>query len=212
MNNNTAVAAGRALMREDAEVSVLRFLWASRAEWSGREIARKVGLSAPACHAALKGLDSRGLAHFRRVSNLHLYRINPENYLVRSAFTPLFEAEAAMPKAIEAAITGTLTRPAKPAVTALVLFGSRTRVAEARPTSDLDLMVVLASKEDLAVLEAKLERLKESLFRRFHVPLSPYVQTLSELREKHRRKLPLVGEILKDGRTIYGMDLKEMLQ
>ena len=55
-------------------------------------------MSAPACHEALKKLDARGFVQFRRVSNVHLYKINPENYLVENVFTRLFEAEAAMPK------------------------------------------------------------------------------------------------------------------
>ena len=71
--------------------------------------------------------------------------------------------------------------------------------------------MVLPSKVGLKDLEPKLEELKGALFRRFHVPLSPYVQTLSELRQKHHRKLPLLEEILKDGRTIYGKDVKELL-
>lgn len=190
---------------------VLRFLWTSRAEWSGREIARKVGLSAPACHATLKVLDARGLVHFRRVSNVHLYKLNPESYLVEKVFGPFFEAEAAMPAQLEATITKALARPAASEVVSLVLFGSYARGTKLRETSDLDLLVVVPSKDDLDALGPKLERLKEALFRRFHLPLSPYVQTLAELRQKHERKLPLIGEILKDGRAIYGRDVKELL-
>ncbi len=195
------------LLHEDAKARVLRFLWSSRAEWSGREIARRVGLSAPACHATLKRLDARGLVHLRRVSNVHLYKINPESYLIHDVFGPFFEAEAAMPQRMEAAITKAL----KPEVVSLVLFGSMARGTRIGAGSDLDLLVVLPSTGSLKDLEPKLERLKDALFRRFHVPLSPYIQTLPELRRKHHRKLPLIGEILKEGRTIYGKDVKELL-
>ncbi len=196
---------------EDAETRVLRFLWRSRGEWSGREVARKAGLSAPSCHEALKRLDARGLVLFRRVSNVHLYRINPDSYLVQKAFGPLFQAEEALPKEMEAAVKDTLTHPAKPSVLSIVLFGSMARGTNIRPTSDLDLLVVLPTKDDLKALEPRLEALRDTLFKRFHVPLSPYVQTLSELRRKHREKLPLIGQILKDGRTIHGKDIKELL-
>lgn len=189
---------------------VLKFLWSSRAEWSGREIARKVGLSAPACHEALKKLDARGLAHFRRVSNAHLYKINPENYLVQNVFAHLFEAEAAMPKQIEAAIKKGLAGSAKDDIVSIVLFGSTARGTQ-QLGSDLDLLIVLRAKEGLKTLEPLIEELRALLFRRFNAPLSPYIQTLSELRQKHHRKLPLIGEILKDGRTICGKDIKELL-
>ena len=208
---NKIVSGSPVFLHEDAQSRVLRFLWRSRTEWSGREIARKVGLSAPSCHETLKKLDARGLVELRRVSNVHLYKINSENYLIEDVFGPFFEAEAAMPKQMEATITKALTRPAKPEVVSLVLFGSMARGTKIRASSDLDLLVVLPSKDSLKSLEPKLEQLKEALFRRFHVPLSPYVQTLPELRRKHHRKLPLIGEILKDGRTIYGKDVKELL-
>lgn|GEM_PF-2522097 len=50
-----------------------------------------------------------------------------------------------------------------------------------------------------------------TLFRRFHLALSPYAQTLSELRLKYERKIPLIREIMKDGRTIYGKELKDLV-
>ena len=97
------------LLNQKSPALVLRFLWKSRAEWSGREIARQTGLSAPACHQALKQLDARGLALFRRISNVHLYKINPDNYLVAHIFGPLFETEAALPGQVLSAIKKFLT-------------------------------------------------------------------------------------------------------
>lgn len=196
---------------ENAQSRVLRFLWRSRVEWSGREIARKVGLSAPACHDALKKLNARGLVLFRRVSNVHLYQINAENYLVRNVFAHQFEAEAAMPKKIAMEIRNTLVHGRDVDIVSLAIFGSFARGAEIRPSSDLDLLVVVPTKEGEKNMEPRLERLRELLFKRFSMPLSPYVQTISELRHKHAQKLPLIGEILKDGKTIYGKDIEELL-
>lgn len=207
---NNLVAGPPAFIEEDAQSRVLRFLWRSRAEWSGREISRKVGLSAPSCHETLKKLDARGLVHLRRVSNMHLYKINPENYLVRNVFARLFEAEAGMPKQIEAVLRKSLVDSLGSDILSIVLFGSMARGTEGLG-SDLDLLVVLPEKESLKALEPRVERLRALLFKRFNVGLSPYVQTLSELRRKHERRLPLIREILKDGRTIYGKDLKDLL-
>ena len=207
MNNNPARSA---LFHEDAQTRVLRFLWRSRAEWSGREVARKVGLSAPACHEALKKLDARGLVRFRRVSNVHLYQLNPESYLVENVFARLFEAEAAMPKRIAAVVRKVLVDPSRSDIVSIVLFGSMARGA-AQLGSDIDLLVVLSAKGGLKALEPRVERLRAMLFARFSVPLSPYIQTLSELRSKYDRELPLIKEILKDGLTIYGKEIKELL-
>lgn len=199
----------KSVPRGDAPTRVLRFLWASRSEWSGREIARKVGLSAPSCHEALKELDARGMVLLRRVSNVHLYKLNPESYFVQSMYTPFFEAEAAMPGKIEAAVKKELA-VSEGGVLSLVIFGSRARGA-GRPGSDLDLLVVLSRREKASGMEERLERLREQLSRRFNLPLFPYVQTLLELKVKQRRKLPLIGRILAEGRAIYGKDVKELL-
>ncbi len=208
--SNARALEPSALLHEDARTRVLRFLWRSRAEWSGREIARKVGLSAPACHETLKKLDTRGLVLFRRVSNVHLYKINPENYLICNVFAHQFEAEAAMPKKVAALVTKSLVDSAKTDILSIVLFGSMARGTE-QLGSDLDILVVLPTKKGVKALELRIENLRESLFKRFSVPLSPYVQTLSELRHKHQQKLPLIREILKDGQTIFGKEIKELL-
>ena len=207
---NNHVARPSAILREDSQSRVLRFLWRSRAEWSGREIARKVGLSAPACNETLKKLDAQGLVELRRVSNVHRYKINSENYLVRRVFALQFEAEAAMPKQIAAAVKKSLVDSSKSDIVSIVLFGSMARGTE-RLGSDLDLLVVVPAKESVKALEPRVERLRTFLFKRFSMPLSPYVQTLSELRDKHHRGLPLIREILQDGRTIFGQDIKELL-
>ncbi|MEK7857578.1 MAG: nucleotidyltransferase domain-containing protein [Elusimicrobiota bacterium] len=197
-------------LHEDAQSRVLRFLWRSQGEWSGREIARKIGLSAPACHETLKKLDARGLVLLRRVSNVHLYKINPDNYLIRNVFALLFKAEAAMPKQLEAVVRRSLVDSRGSDILAIVLFGSMARGTE-QLGSDLDLLVVIPAKEGLEALEPRVERLSALLFKRFNVPLSHYIQTLPELLRKHHQKLPLIREILKDGRTIYGKDIKELL-
>jgi len=95
-------------------------------------------------------------------------------------------------------------------IVSLVLFGSMAR-GTGRLGSDLDLLVVVPAKEALKTIEPHVERLRALLFKRFNVPLSLYLQTLPELRRKHHQKLPLIREILKDGRTIYGTDLKDLL-
>jgi predicted nucleotidyltransferase len=207
---NNLVSGSPAFLHEDAQSRVLRFLWRSRAEWSGREIARKVGLSAPSCHETLKKLNGRGLVELRRVSNVHLYKINSENYLVRNVFALQFEAEAAMPKQIAAAVKKSLVDSRRSDIVSIVLFGSMARGTE-RLGSDLDLLIVVPAKESVKALEPRVECLRALLFKRFSIPLSPYVQTLSELRDKHHHKLPLIREILKDGRTVFGQDIKELL-
>jgi predicted nucleotidyltransferase len=188
----------------------LRFLWRSRGQWSGREIARKVGLSAPSCHEALKKLDARGLVQFHRISNMHVYGLNGDSYLLKEAFIPLFAAEEDMPRQINALVRETLAAPPNDGIVSIAVFGSMAR-GTARLGSDLDVFIVLRRGEDVKVLEPRKEDLRKTLYQRFRLALSPYAQTLSELRLKHARKIPLIQEILKDGITIYGKEIKDLV-
>jgi predicted nucleotidyltransferase len=142
---------------------------------------------------------------------VHLYKINPENYLVRNVFARLFEAEADMPKQVAALINKVIVDSPKPDIISIVLFGSMARGTE-RLGSDMDVLIVLTAKECLKTVEPRVERLRDLLFRRFSIPLSPYIQTLRELRHKYDRKLPLVLGIMKERPTIYGKDIKELLR
>lgn len=200
------------LLNQKSPALVLRFLWKSRAEWSGREIARQTGLSAPACHQALKQLDARGLALFRRVSNVHLYKINPDNYLVAHVFGPLFETEAALPGQVLIAIKKFLTGyPENEKLLSAVMFGSMATGHE-RLNSDLDLLIVTRDASSAMDMEERIQELRTSVYRKFGIPLSPYIQPLAALKAKYKQKLPLLLRILKEGQGMYGKDLKELLR
>jgi len=200
------------VLNQKSQALVLRFLWKSRSEWSGREISRQTGLSAPACHQALKQLDARGLALFRRVSNVHLYKINSDNYLVEHVFAPLFETEAALPGQVLKTIKGFMAAyPGNKKLLSAVVFGSMATGRE-RLNSDLDLLVVTSDTASAGELEQRIQDLRTLVYRKFSIPLSPYIQPLAEIRAKLKKKLPLILRILEEGQGIYGKDLKELLQ
>lgn len=199
------------VLNQKSQALVLRFLWKSRSEWSGREISRQTGLSAPACHKALKQLDARGLALFRRVSNVHLYKINSDNYLVEHVFAPLFETEAALPGQVIKNIKGFLASyPANKKPLSAVVFGSMATGRE-RLSSDMDMLVVAGDTASAKELEQRIQELRTLIYRKFSIPLSPYIQPLAEIRAKHKKKLPLILRILEEGLCIYGKDLRELL-
>ena len=200
------------VLNQKSQALVLRFLWKSRSEWSGREISRQTGLSAPACHQALKQLDARGLALFRRVSNVHLYKVNSDNYLVEHVFAPLFETEAALPGQVLKTIKVFLAAyPGNKKLLSVVVFGSMATGRE-RLSSDMDLLVVAQDDASAKELEQHIQDLRTLVYRKFSIPLSPYIQPLAEIRAKYKKKLPLILRILEEGQCIYGKDLKELLQ
>ncbi len=198
------------VFQQGSQLRILKFLWGSRDEWSGREIAREVGLSAPACHEALKRLNARGLVTFRNIGHIHLYKVVEDNYLNRNIFAKLFEAEKSLPDDVAKLITKSLANGTKTEILSIVLFGSIAR-GKGRLDSDMDLLVVTATKEDLKSLQPALDNLGELLIRQFGMALSPYAQSLADFRHKHAQHLPLIKEILKDGQCLYGKEPKELL-
>jgi predicted nucleotidyltransferase len=199
------------ILNRKSQAAVLRFLWKSRSEWGGREIARQTGISAPSCHQALKQLDATGLVLFRRVANAHLYRINSENYLVDKVFTPLFEAEAAMPAQLIETIREFLTKgPGSGELLCAAVFGSMAAGRE-KLDSDMDLLLVTTTAAAAAALETRMQDLRKLVYKKFSIPVSPYIQPLADIRAKHKKKLPLVNRILEENKLICGKTLQELL-
>ncbi len=212
INNMTPKLSALSILNQKSPALVLRFLWKSRAEWSGREISRQTGISAPTCHQALKQLNARGLALFRRVSNVHLYKINSDNYLVEHVFAPLFETEAALPGQVRKTIKKFLADyPGNKKLLSAVVFGSMATGRE-NLNSDLDLLVVTRDEATAKEIDWRIQELRTLVYKKFSIPLSPYIQSLAEIKTKHEKKLPLILRILKEGQTLYGKDLKELLQ
>ncbi len=199
------------VLHQESQVRVLRFLMKSRTEYSGREIARMVGLSAPSTHEALKKLHDRGLVYFRGVSKMHLYKVNEDNYLVKNVFAPLFKAEKSVPNEINKLIKRMLTSDKKKdRIVSLVVFGSRARGDETL-FSDLDLCVIIKDKASVKAVGDDLHQLSGSLYRRFSIGLSPYPNTLADFKRKHAEKLAVIKNILKEGKCIYGKKPEELI-
>jgi predicted nucleotidyltransferase len=200
-----------AILNSKSQAAVLRFLWKTGGEWGGREVARQTGLSAPACHTALKQLDATGLVLFRRISNSHLYKINSGNYLVEKVFAPLFEAETAMPGLLIKTVRDYLAKETAPgALLCAAVYGSMATGRE-KLESDMDLLLVASTPAAAAALEQPVQGLRKLIYKKFSIPVSPYIQPLAELQLKYKKKLPLVINMLAENKLVYGKDLKELL-
>ena len=116
-----------------------------------------------------------------------------------------------MPGQVLKTIKGFLTAyPGKKKLLSAAVFGSMATGRE-RLDSDLDLLVVTSDTASAGELEQRIQDLRTLVYRKFSIPLSPYIQPLAEIRAKLKKKLPLILRILEDGQSIYGKDLKELL-
>jgi predicted nucleotidyltransferase len=130
---------------------------------SGREVARRAGVSHPTALKALDLLADVGLAVVGRGSVQDTYRLNRDHVLA-APLADLFEIESAVGREL-----AVFVRDRIPALTDKVrsatLFGS-VLWGESSTTSDVDLAVA-CSAADVEEVEAAMAELSEEVHRRF---------------------------------------------
>lgn len=104
---------------------------------SGRDIARRAGVSQPTAAEVLRALEDQGLLIVGRRPRAAYYRLNPDHVLapmLAEIFVRESEVRADLERRVASAIAGL------PDVEAAYLFGSAAR-GDMRPSSDIDVAV-----------------------------------------------------------------------
>ena len=168
-------------------------------EFTGREIARLLGMSHTTVLDALRGLADRGVVIERVMGRAHVFRANREHFL-HSTLASLFGSERGHRREIADLIRSSLGASS----TSVILFGSRARKA-ARSGSDIDLLVVSRNVDEA---EACLGQLRARLRRRFGLELDAKILTPAQLRSKFGT--PFVRAALTEGLVIAGVPLEKV--
>lgn len=144
---------------------------------TGRELARICGASSSQTSASLLALEDSGLVVRDIAGRAHVWRM-AEGHVLAPVMAKLFQAEADGIAIMKADIESVLHElPIKRAV----LFGSVARGDE-RPTSDVDLLVVVRSSADKEKVEEALGSATLDFITKFGNPLSYLVKTEKQLR------------------------------
>ncbi len=187
------------LLSSRAKTKVLRLLAKFPAkEYTGREMARTLGLSHRTVDLALQDLAAHDLVALRRIGRANVYTANRDNYRFRAFQELVRREEATLGQLMEE------IRKGLPPVLSCVLFGSVARGQE-RPGSDIDLLVVL--KEPKAA-DAKLTTLGLRVSERFSLRPAPILLTPRELRRKWNA--PHVIAAREHGLLVAGKSLEEV--
>jgi predicted nucleotidyltransferase len=196
-----------AILGARSKVSLLRLLLRTRVEKTGRELARLVGLDAKTCHTALQELARQGVVEYRRVGKALLYRLNGDHVLVQELLEPLFAKEAGLFERY----ARDLRRLVRGPVLSVILFGSVAR-REEEPTSDVDLLFVVPSREAARKVEEATDRAAVELTRRYGNPPQILVYDRDRFRRKADSGDGFVTEVLRTGRVIEGKPFSEILK
>lgn len=165
-----------------SHVRLLRALFAlpPNVARSGRDLARRAGVSHPRATQVLGGLAEQGLVSVERLPRTALYRINPHHALAGS-LSELFELEPKLKTELLSLVAKELRARRLPVKQARI-FGSAARGTMAS-ASDVDLALV-TSLESVAAVEAAAQEIGEIVRARFGTRLnvlvgSPSLERLS---------------------------------
>ena len=161
-------------------------------------------------HRSLRDLYEATVLNFQKVGNSFMYSLSDDHYLVQEVLRPLFEREKSAAERLSELFRRNLRVSLKANILTAVLYGSIAR-GEERPTSDLDLLVLVPSEAAKRKVRPMLDRFCEMAMSRFANAPSLQLNTVREAQEKIRRGLPLFRNILKHHRILWGKSLEEVL-
>lgn len=186
---------------------LLRVLLSGTTPKSGRELARKAGVSSAQGNALLRRLTDLGIALETEQPPAKLYEINQSHILVPQLRAILQGLDSVFEELKEQLVE----LPTVPIIA--VLFGSVMR-KEDHEASDLDLYLVFDDSVplDKGQLLESTANLSEDFFTRTGNSLNIMVQKMSDLRSNFEARSRFIENLLLDGRAIKGRDVLNQLK
>lgn len=199
------------ILNNEAKTKILRFLCATNAQWNGRQIAKEIGIAPATAHKALRSLNREGILALRNEGKTHVYNLSETSFVVTNMLKPLFAKEDKILDGIISMIKRKIAASSvKTKIISVALFGS-VNINEDHSTSDIDIAVIIKNSEAKAKVGRLFEEIDRQIFNKVGNTLSPYINTSAEFKTKHRKGLPVIKNILKAHRIIYGRGLGTIL-
>lgn len=199
------------ILNTKLKTQILRFLCKTNAEWNGRQIAKEIGVTPAAAHAALSALSREGVLELRNMGKTHVYTLKEGSFLATTLLKPLFAKEDKILDTIFNIIKcKILSFKVKRELVSMAIFGSVILHQEA-PTSDIDIAVVVENSKARVAIERLLEAISVEISREFGNTISTYINTRAEFKIKHKNGLGVIKNILKSHNLIYGERLESLL-
>ena len=199
------------ILSRSTNVRVLRFFCRKGGAWNGRRIAGELGMNPVTTHKTLRDLHQATLLDFRKVGNNFVYSLRDEHYLIRELLRPLFHREAQAYAHLLARLKQSLSVRSRSQVISAAIYGSLVTHRE-RPTSDVDVVLIVASEATKQEIRQAVDRLWEPLIKEFGNPVALYIATVRDARHKVQRNLPLFQNILQHHQLLFGKPLEEVLR
>jgi predicted nucleotidyltransferase len=170
---------------------------------TGRGIARELGMSHATCIRSLNNLVDLGILLRKRVGSSATYEIAESSALLTDILEPAFKEESRLLQGL----VDTMLVGIKGKILAVYLFGSVAR-KEDTPSSDVDIIVILKSRGDKALVEKALGRNKEQAYKRYRVGVSTITYDYEEFQRMKTQKHPLIREVVREGILLSGREVR----
>ena len=193
------------------KIRILRIFCQTNIELNGRQIAREVKVTPKTSHRILLELVNEGVLFMKNVGRTYLFELNKENLLVKGVLKVVFSLEKkAANKIFEVLLEEVKRSDLKDEIVSLALFGSIHEKND-RPGSDVDILVVIKDSGSQGKIERFFETIERKTLPLIGNTISVYLNTIACFRTKAKNKLPIIVNILKSHRLIYGQPLKDIL-
>lgn len=201
------------ILNTNSKVRVIRLFISKREDFvaTGREIARLIGITAPAVHTALKDLYSQDVLKRNIISGHHQYKLNTISRIVKDILTPAFKKELSIKKDVSAFLRKQIKKGnIENEIVSLILYGSF-QAGITDETSDVDIAVVAKNKTAKEKIEKMFaEIISEEFHDYFGTHLDVYIKTKNEFLNRLKKKQPPVSALLKSYSVIYGRDVLDI--
>lgn len=165
-------------------------------EYTGRELAVHAGVSQPQTGFVLNVLKENGLVESKKVGNAFLWKLNNSHFLVRQ-FRDITDPVGQLTIILLSELRERLDLRK---VERIVLFGSVARGSE-RPTSDIDLLIVVKKGGDKEEVRNKALAASVELSSVLGNPIIPVVYSIEEAVSK--KNSPLFKNIWREGKILF---------
>ena len=200
------------ILNNEIKVRALRIFCQNASEMSGRQMAKIVGVTPKTAHEILQDLLREGVLIMRAVGKTHLFRLNEERVIVQDALKPLFLLEENLNERLFDTICGAIKKsPLKEDILSVALFGSVHAKTE-RAASDIDFFVIVKTAELKKKTETLFFDIDQRLSSQWGNLISPYINSIAELKTNAKKKTGPVAHILKSYQLIYGDRLEKLLR
>jgi DNA-binding transcriptional ArsR family regulator len=196
------------VFRTATRVKILRFLTRTPDMiFTGREIARNIGVASSNVSHALSELEKIGVLHSVAKGRSLLYRLNTKHILYERLLRDLFEREAGNLSYVLEKLSLNWPRD----IRSVICYGSVAR-GEENVSSDVDLCFVTRDSCNRSRVLRELDQMQAEFYLRTGNRFSPFVVSSLSFVVRYRRGHPLIRKIASEGLLLRGDPIGELVK